>query len=310
MAGGSDDEMPKASPPIGTGGPRRNVRMAKARAAAQAIAGGRDGEDTDTNGRKRGREEDKTTDRCEATSRDDKGTGNANSRDYDNTGKATSRDDWNFFKYEDEKRRQDYTTRYGPIPDPRAHPQGIQDGYDAVYRVLERRGHHIWHDTDLTVYIITRREKPKSTNPDRTDKEKAKDKTKDRCEAASRDDKGTGEATGRDEHLTKDTCKATSSDDDALTQDMYKATSRDDDAIDTEDGTWGQLSSGSKGTGDGKGTQQGRAGPTGRPSRSRPPDGPTRWQMSLARSAEAMAAMVRSAEAVPESSDEDMAPWI
>ena len=269
MAGGSDDEMPKASPPIGTGGTRRKVRMAKARAAAQAIAGGRDGEDTDTNGRKRGREEDKTTDRCEATSRDDKGTGNANSRDYDNTGKATSRDDLNFFKYEDEKRRQDYTTRYGPIPDPRAHPQGIQDGYDAVYRVLERRGHHIWHDTDLTVYIITRREKPKSTNPDRTDQEQAKDKTKDRCEAAS--------------------C---------------------DDAIDTEDGTWGQLSSGSKGTGDGKGTQQGRAGPTGRPSRSRPPDGPTRWQMSLARSAEAMAAMVRSAEAVPESSDEDIAPWI
>ena len=33
----------------------------------------------------------------------------------------------------------------------------VQDGIDAVYREVERRGHRIWHDTDLTVYIIVKR---------------------------------------------------------------------------------------------------------------------------------------------------------
>jgi hypothetical protein len=233
MAGGSDDERPKASPPIGTGGTCRKVSLAKEKAKAKAL------------------------DVAMAGGRDDKGTGNATSRDDKGTGKATSRDDWNFFKYEDEKRRQDYTTRYGPIPDPRAHPQGIQDGYDAVYRVVERRGHHIWHDTDLTVYIIARREKPKSTNPDRTDKEKAdKDEmdneeeinlysiegrttsTKESTTASrmpSRDDKVTGKATSRDDNGTG---KATSFDDDAMGMDT------------DDDDTGGQWASGSKGKGD------------------------------------------------------------
>jgi hypothetical protein len=81
MAGGSGDEMPKVPPAIGTGGTRRKVRLAKARAEAKAaseaattmapmqmqMAGGRDDEDTDATGGKRGRNDD-------GTSRDDEGT--------------------------------------------------------------------------------------------------------------------------------------------------------------------------------------------------------------------------------------------
>ena len=69
------------------------------------------------------------------------------------------------FKYHDEQKMRDYVAMYGPLPNHRAHPEGVQEGIDAVYREVERRGHRIWHDTDLTVYIIVKRGENTQSSP-------------------------------------------------------------------------------------------------------------------------------------------------
>ena len=237
MAGGSGDEMPKVPPAIGTGGTRRKVRLAKARAEAKAaseaattmapmqmqMAGGRDDEDTDATGGKRGRNDD-------GTSRDDEGT--------DNT---TNLNDMT----------KERTTRFSvPPPSPRLCAQRLEllqltllstltdvQKYNDVVACVKN-----WADIDIMSYI----------------------------------------------KVIHDTYGSMpSSDEETPAPDAGKR--RKD--METDDDTWGQWFGGK---GDGKG-QQGGAGPStggyshgddrtdhGRRRRSRPPDGPTRWQQSLA----------------------------
>jgi hypothetical protein len=255
MAGGSGDEMPKVPPAIGTGGTRRKVRLAKARAEAKAaseaattmapmqmqMAGGRDDEDTDATGGKRGRNDD-------GTSRDDEGT--------DNT---TNLNDMT----------KERTTRFSvPPPSPRLCAQRLEllqmtllstltdvQKYNDVVACVKN-----WADIDIMSYI----------------------------------------------KVIHDTYGSMpSSDEETPAPDAGKR--RKD--METDDDTWGQWFGGK---GDGKG-QQGGAGPStggyshgddrtdhGRRRRSRPPDGPTRWQQSLAIRAAAAAEQARFAEVLAE----------
>ena len=85
------------------------------------------------------------------------------------------------FTCHDAHKMRDYVAMYGPLPNHRAHPEGVQEGIDEVYREVERRGHRIWHDTDLTVYIIVKRREKRAQQPEdyKTGKERKQEPNMD-----------------------------------------------------------------------------------------------------------------------------------
>ena len=108
-------------------------------------------------------------------------------------------------------------------------------------------------------------------------------------------DEGTGDATGRDEDMIKDHDPAPA----AAAVLTPKATSMAISAMPPVGTTMAAITMDLTAkdlcevTDTDEGTQQGSAKPSGGRPRSRPPDGPTRWQLSLARAAEARAALCR-----------------